>query len=760
MASRENRRQKLIRWPFALLSLFTLLHILVSVISYRNVGVPKARIDALKIGRVTGGATAEATGLREGDVIRTVNGIPAESYDLLPPRELVRPGEIASVVVRRDGSLQNLRVRFVPLAQAALPTLVSSTAVALVFWSSSTILLYRRIYRSDVRLLFCLAQVTAVAILLPPLGYLNWISVSSVPLMAPILAISLTAPLLLHYHVTHPVPLGNRGQRRWGLAAAYGAAVLADAIYVAATFQWLVDPVVAAPVVVGFFGLELLAAVTAGCHVYVRRADADQRRRLRVIVASVTLAFIGSVFLYWMPGASSGISLAPEWAIRPLLLLPLLGYAVATARYGLFSIDRLMNRALVYALLSVAVFGLFLGPFLVVDRLLGGNLIVRTTIVAALALLVGLSFTWVRSNVQRFVDRLFYGGWYDYPAVVGSVSDALTGSLTRRQLKAVLTERVPHQMHLKSARLWVGREEACPTRAVKPRERRFPLRFRGEIRGLWAVGPRKDGDPLSAEDESILETLARQAEIALSNVLLVEALQARLEEIRAGQERLGQAQRRLLRSREEERSHLARELHDGPIQALVGLKLELGLLSSAAGGVGSDQRFALEEIRGEVQSLLADLRRLCSRLRPPILDALGLGSALRALAEEWSSENGVPVECIMPSSVRLRSLSEHVSLNLYRIVQEALNNVARHASAKRVAIRLRWEEEVLVLTVSDDGRGFSVPEQFTQLIADGHFGLAGIDERVDLIGGSWMVASSPGEGTTLRVVWTRDRART
>ncbi len=752
MASRENPCRKLIRWPFALLSLLTLLHILVSVLSYRHVGVPEARVDALKFGHVTAGATAEAAGLREGDVIRTVNGIPSESYDVALPSKLVGPGETASVVVRRDGSLQTLRVRFVPLAQAALSTLVSSTVVALVFWSSSAILLYRRSYRPDVRLLFCLAQVVAVAVLLPPLGYLNWIHTSSLPLITPILAISLTAPFLLHYHVTYPVPLGNRGQRRWGLAATYGAAFVADAIYVAAIFQWLIDPVVAAPVVVMCFGLELLAAVTAGCYVYFLRADADQRRRLRVVVVSVTLACVASAFLYWVPAASKGTSLAPEWAIRPLLLLPLLGYAVATARYGLFSIERLLNRALVYALLSVAVCGLYLGPLLVVDRLLGGNLILHTSIVAALALLVGVSFNWARSTVQRFVDRLFYGGWYDYPAVVGSVSDALTGSLTRGQLRAVLTEWVPTQMHLSGARLWVGPEAEVPTRDVKRQVRRFPLRFRGEIRGLWTVGPREDGDPLSAGDERILETLARQAEIALNNVLLVEALQTQLAEIRASRERLAEAQRRLLRSREEERARLARELHDGPIQVLVGLKLELGFLLDAVGGQRSSMAPTLEEIRAEVQALLAELRQVCAELRPPMLDTLGLGAAVQAMAEDWSAQHGVPVELELGSDGKFGSLKDAVAINLYRIAQEALSNVGRHAAAQRVTIRLIREGGGLVLSIADDGRGFAVPDDFTDLAAVGHFGLAGIEERVALIGGSWCVASSPGQGTTVRVV--------
>jgi len=759
MTSRDDRCRKPIRWPFTLLSLLTLLQILVSVLSYRRIGVPEARVDALKLGRVTAGATAEVGGLREGDVVRTVNGIPFESYDVAPRSKLVGPGEQASFVVHRDGSLLALRVRFVPLAEAALPTLVSSLIVGLVFWSSSTILLYRRSYRPDVRLLFCLAQVIAVAVHLPPLGYLNWIHVSQFPVLVSILAVSLTAPVLLHYHVTYPVPLGTRTQRRWGLAAAYGAVVLADVVYVAAALQWLVDPVVVAPLVVGWFVLELLVSVVAGCYMYLWRADADQRRRLRVVVASVTLAFIGSAFLYWLPAAMKGVSLAPEWAVRPLLLLPLLGYAIATVRHGLFSIDRLLNRALVYAVLSVAVFGLYLGPLLVVDRLLGSSPVVRTSVVASMALIVGLSFDWARSNVQRWVDRLFYGGWYDYPAVVGSVSDALTGSLTRRQLMSVLTEQVPNQMHLRSAQLSLDAEDGLPRSEVRLGVRRFPLRFRGEMRGLWTVGPRKDGDPLSAGDERILETLARQAEIALSNVLLVEALERRLEEIEASREQLARARRRLLRSREEERGRLARELHDGPIQALVGLKLEIGLLLDAVDEGPRATADELTRLRRDVQNLLADVRQVCVELRPPILDTLGLAAAIRALGDEWSAQTGTRVTYALPSDPVFRSLDEHVAVNLYRIVQEGLSNVARHAAASEVHVCLRAEQGGVFLEIKDDGCGFTVPDDFDRLVEDGHFGLAGVGERVDLIGGSWAISAKLGGGTALRVTWRKRSTR-
>jgi signal transduction histidine kinase len=160
---------------------------------------------------------------------------------------------------------------------------------------------------------------------------------------------------------------------------------------------------------------------------------------------------------------------------------------------------------------------------------------------------------------------------------------------------------------------------------------------------------------------------------------------------------------------------------------------------------------ALTAMRGEVRELLAELRQVCAELRPPMLDTFGLGAALATLAEEWSAANGVAVRLDLPADGSLRALPGEVAVNLYRIVQEALTNVARHAQASAVTIQAVWEGAHLHLTVRDDGRGFVVPAALHDLAGQGHFGLVGMQERVELIGGTLAVASAPGQGTTVRV---------
>jgi signal transduction histidine kinase len=162
---------------------------------------------------------------------------------------------------------------------------------------------------------------------------------------------------------------------------------------------------------------------------------------------------------------------------------------------------------------------------------------------------------------------------------------------------------------------------------------------------------------------------------------------------------------------------------------------------------------ALQDMRAEVRQLSSELRQVCSELRPPMLDTLGLGAALRAYAEEWSQEWEAQTSLDFPPDANLRSLPDEVAVNLYRVAQEALTNAGKHARAQHVHISLGWEAGNLIMRIQDDGRGFETPNTLHGLTSQNHFGLAGMRERVELIGGQWRLDSAPGEGTTVTVTW-------
>lgn len=713
-------------------------------------GIYVEETDTPIIAQVMAGSAAADAGLRQGDAIRAVDGRP---YVAWQPADR-RLGQIYTFELIRQGQTLTLPVAMVSMLQANRVGTISAILAALTFWGVGLLLLRRRFRRLDVRLLFLFYQACAVALLIG-LAYPRFrlpqpwlVSLATASLIA-------AAPLLLHFHLTFPVLLGTPRARVWALAPLYGLAVAGAADAWRRPVPWT-SPAVFAALAVG------LAALGVAAFAYFRRASADGRRRVRVAFAGTLVGLALPTAAYILPNALMGYSPAlPRWLVSLFLTMMPLSYLYAIGRHDLFGIDHLLNRATVYAVVSVEIFALCLVVLFLLYRAAPHTPLLQGTVITGLTLFIAFTFQPVRTRVQRRVDQLFYGGWYDYPGVVEGASAALARSREWEDLSGILTQEIPVQMHLRGARLAIGERNASTLEPDARPGLEVSLDCGGQACGAWTVGPRRDGEALHPEDCRILQTLARQAEIALSNVLLLETLRGQLDEIRASRETSVQLQHQLLRSREAERGRLARDLHDGPIQALVGMNMQLGLLTPTTGSVASGEDSpngeALQDIRVEVRGLLNELRQVCTDLRPPMLDTLGLGAALRALGEDWSGQHGVALQLDLPPDAPLRSLPEEVALNLYRMVQEALSNVARHAEASCVDLSLAWDagRDLLDLAVQDDGCGFT-PAAIEDLTGQGHFGLAGIRERAALIGGEWRLESSPGQGTTVRVIWQGD----
>ena len=202
--------------------------------------------------------------------------------------------------------------------------------------------------------------------------------------------------------------------------------------------------------------------------------------------------------------------------------------------------------------------------------------------------------------------------------------------------------------------------------------------------------------------------------------------------------------RRLAAAREAERAHVARELHDGPVQDLCAVQVTL------AGQEGG------ETTRAAVNGVVNELRALCDELRPSALDAFGLTAALAALADRagWGEGGSLDVRFRMDPAVRAvadgAAVSDEKRLALYRIAQEALNNAVQHASASRIDLALTFENSQVVLTVDDDGTGPPAADAL-DYAARGHYGLLGMQERADLLRADLRVGPSPLGGTRVAV---------
>jgi signal transduction histidine kinase len=203
--------------------------------------------------------------------------------------------------------------------------------------------------------------------------------------------------------------------------------------------------------------------------------------------------------------------------------------------------------------------------------------------------------------------------------------------------------------------------------------------------------------------------------------------------------------RRLMDAQEDERRRLSRELHDTMGQELTGLMLSLKAVESLI-PESSPARARLRDMRDSVERLGRAAHETSLELRPSSLDDLGLEAAIVGLVRRWSQRSGVPVDLhVIPDG--LEHLSREVKTAVYRVLQEALTNVAKHAAASRVSVIVERRDGHLVAIIEDDGRGFAQNEEARR----DRLGIVGMRERVMLVGGAIWVESSPGVGTTIRI---------
>ena len=225
---------------------------------------------------------------------------------------------------------------------------------------------------------------------------------------------------------------------------------------------------------------------------------------------------------------------------------------------------------------------------------------------------------------------------------------------------------------------------------------------------------------------------------------LTRTFNAMLDAAAASRERLRETAARALGAAEEERKRIARELHDETAQMLAALLIRIRVVRGARDPAAVDAM--LEEMRVEVGQALEGIRRFARGLRPPALDELGLVPAIESHLRSVSEISGLHVT--LDADPLGDALPPEAELALYRIVQEALSNVVRHAHATRVAVRIAREPARVLVTVDDDGRGFAPAEAAAR--DQGGLGLFGMNERAAYLGGRVEIDSRPGAGTRVR----------
>jgi PAS domain S-box-containing protein len=264
-----------------------------------------------------------------------------------------------------------------------------------------------------------------------------------------------------------------------------------------------------------------------------------------------------------------------------------------------------------------------------------------------------------------------------------------------------------------------------------------PLFARGDVAGLFSLSKREPGY-FNEEHVRLAEAMSSQASVAVENAVLFEQMQASTL-------RMQSLSRRLVEAHESERRNIARELHDEAGQALASLRIGLRLLEreiDEGGSVG--ERVA--ELMQRTDAVIDGLHRLAADLRPASLDHLGLEAALRQFSRSAAAKFGLTVH-FKARGFDSGRLPPAMETALYRVVQEAMTNVVRHARATQVDVLVERRDDRVVVMVEDDGVGFE-PDRVERR---DHFGLLGLRERAEALGGTLTLESAPGAGTTVVV---------
>ncbi|MDF2841086.1 MAG: histidine kinase,GAF protein [Clostridia bacterium] len=257
--------------------------------------------------------------------------------------------------------------------------------------------------------------------------------------------------------------------------------------------------------------------------------------------------------------------------------------------------------------------------------------------------------------------------------------------------------------------------------------------------------------PFNYFDEHTMNSIAGQAAVALENNLLYKNINQLLQEYVEQNEKLTVLSSKILKAHEEERKRIAREIHDGPAQSAACLALKLELCKRQLQNKSYDQlSLELDKLGDDVRLTVKEIRDIIYDLKPSHLDE-GLFTALRNYIETYTDNTGLYVE--LKTSGKDIGLQYYLMSTVFRIVQEALTNISKHAEASRVTIKLNISKNMLQLDIKDNGHGFdtTVLEEVIYEKANGGFGIEGMKERVDLINGSIDINSAIGIGTVIKV---------
>ncbi|MBC8161444.1 MAG: sensor histidine kinase, partial [Roseiflexaceae bacterium] len=492
--------------------------------------------------------------------------------------------------------------------------------------------------------------------------------------------------------------------------------------------------------------LSLISVV----HTLFTASDPVSRAQLRW----AGLGFAG-VALNILLAATNGFGLYPESVQLLFLFLdPLLelafptALAVAILRYRLFDIDLILSRALVYGALTLGVIGIYIGMVTYLGALFrsADNLLASLIATGVIAVV----FQPLRVWLQRGVNRLFFGQRSEPYAVIATLGRQLETALAPDAVFAAIVETIGQTLKLPYVAIMTPDETQLQAVFPLPSSGqpkppayvlRLPLSYQHQSVGVLLVAPRAGEGRFTDADHQLLHDLARQTGIAVYAARSTADVQRSRE--------------RIVLAREEERRRLRRDLHDGLGPQLASQTLTLDVIARQLRSNPDHAAVLLLAVREQVQQAVSDIRDLIYGLRPPVLDDLGLNGAIEEFADRLRQQHERP-QISLRLSDTYAPLPAAVEVAVYRIIQEAVTNVVRHAQASVCEVRL---EVFHVDGIVHDMRDAAQSARLTLEVIDNGIGIAAdrlsgvglqsMRERTEELGGQLVIEASASGGTRI-----------
>jgi len=544
-----------------------------------------------------------------------------------------------------------------------------------------------------------------------------------------------------------------------------------------------------------FIGAISLAFIGSGLVLLIKkyRSSIDPIERNRTMYLIVGWSILMTIAYSNFIPALAGLPLDHIGSLANALII-----AYAIRKYQLLDLKLVMRKGLVYSSLTAFLTAQYLLLLFILQMFfrdwLGYSSLV---LVAGLAIVIALLFNPVRDFIQKWIDRLFYRETYDYRQMLLSFSSKISNVLDLGELAQSILEPIVKAMHVKRAALLFPEIESGDFKArfiqqtteeefftklrfsnnnpivtwltteARVFRREFinlvpqfkglwevervaldalgvellcPIRSKGNLIGILTLGEKQSGSSYSDEESDLLMTMANEAAVAVENARMLDSLKSQ-------QLQVEQLLAQVVLAQEEERNRISIDLHDSVAQWLVAASYGAQTFRQALSKDESEKsRSELAEMESTIIKSLKELRRVVVGLRPPALDELGLTHALQQSLEDLKADG---LNCRFSAAGELNRLPSSMEIAVYRVVQEALTNIRKHANATRVNLRLQFQEDRLLVEIHDNGRGFNLSQTINSAISVGHLGLLGMKQRAEMLGGDIKITTNEGRGTII-----------